>query len=161
MNSKRQIALYLTLLIVLVLVGNHYFSVPDSTPNIPNIEEFPVLCSEASGRCIGRNNCRVCSDCSLCGYCNSGGSCGVCSTKRTYKSPKPAPSVPKKSNNRKTTVTPIKPFYTTAYLPNKSYALLEKTSLRKVPDSTAEVLQRLAVGNRVEVVDAASEKFWC
>ncbi|WP_196885604.1 hypothetical protein [Aureivirga sp. CE67] len=50
-------------------------------------KELAMCCiGEDGGRCVGKSNCKVCTDCSRCKHCKKdGGNCGVCSGKSSSK----------------------------------------------------------------------------
>lgn len=125
-----------------------------------NIYENPLMCSNISGKCMGKSYCTACSNCSRCGYCNSGGSCGVCARKPSKYVPKKWATIPEKSILKQSNSTPTS-LYQSAYLPKEIFTVVEKTSLRIAPNAKSAVLQRLDKNNRLQMVDATSQKYWC
>ena len=135
------------------------------TDNTSNIEESsiftePTMCTELVGRCTGSAYCTACTNCSRCGYCNSGGSCGVCRKRvKTYRPRKKKKTTLSNQYNIKksTPSSDNQPNHLTETI----YVLTQKTSLRESADASAKVLRRLAINDRVQMLDSYTQKYWC
>ena len=164
MNFKYQTILSLISVLILSFIMT---STTQSNSKIESIDLATLtMCADLTGRCTGSAYCTACSNCSRCGYCNSGGSCGVCgkrpkiyyAKKRKHKKTNEkinfSKITSKSSYNNKSSSKPT-------LLTEDIYVLIQRTSLREYAHSSAKVLRRLAINDRVQILDEYSQKYWC
>lgn len=140
--------------------GDNIYSSEFEKKLASEINEPPVMCFDIKGKCVGSVYCTACTTCNYCAHCNSGGSCGVCGKRaRTYYPNQRNKTYKKSQNNSEISIQ--KNSHSSTYITNEYYVVIQKTSLRILPDSQSKVLERLDVNGLVQMIECFSEKYWC
>lgn len=132
-----------TTLLLLLLV----FSFHMQSQTFQKKELLASCCETEGGKCTGSSSCTVCKNCVRCKHCSSGGSCGVCAGTQTNHF---SSSSKKKSTTTKVKTSTVK----TDYDAGKLLTVIHPTlNLRKEPKSTGIIIQKLAKGDELTLIE--------